>query len=640
MAVSFATLYVVAGLLGRATVIDGTSLALVWPAAGLPLLWFLLRGAGLRSIDLPLLVVVAAVVMLLSGAGPGVALVATVTNVGQTLIAAALVRRWCPELYGAGGTRPLDSPAALARLATAIAVGMAVGATAGTLGLAVLGREADAVTLALWFGRNLCGALTAATVGLLVAERLSRPAPRPPLLSGGAGGRVELVVAVAFAVGAHAVAFAFGDLPLAFALLASTVWFGARFATLVAVGQICLTGVVLVTATLNDLGPFVTDADPAASALVAQLYVVTTILLGLALATGRDENHRLADELRTAEADAVYQARLLDAVVANIDSGIVVVDDASEIRFRNDAAASMIGRDPALASEGEVGGRLRDAVQRALGGEQVRGLELAVGSEGERILDVSAALLPRDGRRGRGRALLVFRDATTEHAHRTELLAFAGVVAHDLRNPLAAIEGWTDLLDEHLEHDEVELDLDLGRQFVTRVRSSSGRMRELIEDLLTHAESRDRELKLVRVDLGAVATEVARSRGAETQVSCQLPMPAVQADPVLLRQLLDNLLGNALKYVAADTRPEIRVSAHPAGPGLVCVAVADNGIGLPEGEHELVFSEFHRVHHQYDGSGLGLAICRRIVGRHGGTIRAYDNPAGQGTVFELTLPAD
>ncbi|SDD90944.1 ATP-binding protein [Nocardioides lianchengensis] len=636
VAVGCAVLYVAAGLLGRALLVEGTSLSLVWPAAGLPLLWFLLRRVRVRSIDVPLLAVAAATVLALTGTGgPETALV-TATTVGQTLLAAALLRRWCPDLYGAGGTRPLDNPRMLALLVAAIALAMAAGAGVGTLGLAVLGRDPEPVTLALWFGRNLCGALVVTAPGLLVAERLARPRPRPPVLAGGSGGPAELVVASIFTIVVHAVTFGFGELSLAFVLVAATVWFGTRFPTLVLAVQTGLTGIVVVVATLDDIGPFVAVDEPGVPALLAQLYVVSTIVIGLALATGRDESRRLTDELRTAEADAVYQARLLDAVVATIDSGIAVVDDVGEIRFRNEAAAAVIGDGPALGSEGEVASRLRDAVRRALGGDLVRGLELVVGTDGEQILEVSATPLPRDGRRDRGRVLVLFRDATTEHDQRVELLAFAGVVAHDLRNPLAAIEGWTDLIDEHLERDELELDL--SRQFVARVRSSSARMRDLIDDLLAHAESRDRELKVVPVDLAAVVGEVARARGADEQISCRGAVPSVCVDPVLVRQLLDNLLGNALKYVAPGTVPAIEVSGEREGD-LVRVAVADNGIGLPAGEHELVFTEFHRAHHrEYDGSGLGLAICRRIVTRHGGTIRAYDNPAGRGTVFEMTLP--
>jgi signal transduction histidine kinase len=113
----------------------------------------------------------------------------------------------------------------------------------------------------------------------------------------------------------------------------------------------------------------------------------------------------------------------------------------------------------------------------------------------------------------------------------------------------------------------------------------------------------------------------------------------VYADRVLVDQLLENLIGNALKYVGDGVRPDVRVDGHRAQPGWVRVTVTDNGIGLPPGEHESVFEEFHRAHPgDYDGTGLGLAIARRIVHRHGGTIQARDHEDG-GAVFEFTLPA-
>ena len=115
-------------------------------------------------------------------------------------------------------------------------------------------------------------------------------------------------------------------------------------------------------------------------------------------------------------------------------------------------------------------------------------------------------------------------------------------------------------------------------------------------------------------------------------------IPPVHGDRVLIDQVLENLIGNALKYVTAGVRPEVDVRGC-ADQGMVRVTVTDNGIGLPEGQHESIFAEFHRVHPAgYEGTGLGLAIARRIVTRHGGTIVARDNPAG-GTVFEFTLPS-
>jgi signal transduction histidine kinase len=266
----------------------------------------------------------------------------------------------------------------------------------------------------------------------------------------------------------------------------------------------------------------------------------------------------------------------------------------------------------------------------------VRDLELrTVGDAGPRILAVSAVPLPRDLRRDRARALVLSRDVTSEHAHREELSAFAGVVAHDLRNPLAAIDGWTEMISDELEAGE--LDPDLAHEFVSRVRSSSARMHALIGDLLDHATSDARALDPARVDVAAMVAEVAAARHAEGAISCG-PIPAVAADPVLLRQVVDNLLGNALKYVVPGEEPKVEVTGE-ATDGLVVISVADHGIGLPAGEHDRIFDEFHRAHFRdYEGSGLGLSICRRIVSRHGGTIVARDNPAGRGTVFEFTLP--
>jgi signal transduction histidine kinase len=163
-------------------------------------------------------------------------------------------------------------------------------------------------------------------------------------------------------------------------------------------------------------------------------------------------------------------------------------------------------------------------------------------------------------------------------------------------------------------------------------------MRELIRDLLAHATSSSRAIVPSRVDLTALVAEVVGARHAEGQVR-HGRLPAVAGDPVLVRQVLDNLVGNALKYVAPGTEPRVGVTARVTGD-LVRVCVSDNGVGVPPGEHERIFEEFHRAHYRdFEGSGLGLAICRRIITRHGGTIVARDNPAGQGTVFEFTLPA-
>ncbi len=648
-ALGYALLYVSLGFVGRSTTIDGTTFALIWPAGGVAVLWFLVRGARILSVDTVLLAACTLGVNWVTGAPLDASLVLVATNVLQTLVAVTLLRRWCPQLWGCGGQRPLDSPRLLGRYLTATALATAAGALMGTLAFAAVRGEADAIGGLLWFGRNLCSVLTVTTVGLLLGQRLTSPRPRPPLTEVGPAGRLELVAAVVFTLTMYVLAFVFDDLPLAFPLLATTAWLSLRFATLMSAGYATLIGASTIILTLFGIGPFARVDNAEVGALLAQLYVMTIVVTALALSTGRDERQALAAELRRTEAQAVYEGSLRDAIIGSMTEGILVVDDAGEFLIRNRAAAEVLGTSASglvrssldgLVSRHLDGTVLREDERpavRALRGETVRNMELLVGDDAPgRVLAVSAVPLPRDTVRDRARALLLCRDMTSEHAHREELAAFAGVVAHDLRNPLAAIDGWTEMMADEL--DGGSLTPELAREYVSRVRSSSSRMRELIGDLLAHATSNARDLNLSPVDVGALVAEVVTARNAHDRVSCG-PMPHARADAVLIRQVLDNLVGNALKYVAPGRQPRVEVTGCGSEEGGLTVRVADNGVGLPAGEHEKIFEEFHRAHHrEYEGSGLGLSICRRIVHRHGGAISAFDNPQGQGTVFEFTLP--
>jgi signal transduction histidine kinase len=115
----------------------------------------------------------------------------------------------------------------------------------------------------------------------------------------------------------------------------------------------------------------------------------------------------------------------------------------------------------------------------------------------------------------------------------------------------------------------------------------------------------------------------------------------VEADPVLTRQLLENLVGNAVRYTAPGITPSVAISGARDPAGFVRVHVDDNGIGIPADQRDTVFDNFHRAHRSagYPGSGLGLTICKRIVERHGGTISAGENPDHAGTRITFTLPA-
>jgi signal transduction histidine kinase len=182
---------------------------------------------------------------------------------------------------------------------------------------------------------------------------------------------------------------------------------------------------------------------------------------------------------------------------------------------------------------------------------------------------------------------------------------------------------------------------------------AAGRMQTLINDLLALARIATAAQPFVPVDLATVVggvlgdleTQIARCGGHVTVG----PLPTVDADPLQLRQLLQNLIGNALKFQRPDCPPEVTISAEiidapaTASTGSAPwyrLAVRDTGIGFDQQYAEHIFRVFERLHGrtEYEGTGIGLALCRQIVERHGGDIRAEGMP-GQGATFLVTLPA-
>lgn len=188
---------------------------------------------------------------------------------------------------------------------------------------------------------------------------------------------------------------------------------------------------------------------------------------------------------------------------------------------------------------------------------------------------------------------------------------------------------------------------DTGRDYLDRMLASAGRMSRLIDDLLTFSRVATHARPPEVVDLAAVARDAvsdlevqAERTGGRIEVG---PLPAVEADPTQVRQLIQNLVGNALKFHKSGEAPVVRVSGRltAGGPRPACeIEVSDNGIGFDEKYLDRIFAVFQRLHgrDEYDGTGVGLAICKKIVERHGGTITARSKP-GQGATFVVTLPA-
>jgi signal transduction histidine kinase len=258
---------------------------------------------------------------------------------------------------------------------------------------------------------------------------------------------------------------------------------------------------------------------------------------------------------------------------------------------------------------------------------------------------ISVSGRPLDPSAGQPGAVAIFHDITALREQAAELRAFAGVAAHDLRTPLAAVAGFAELLQDDLTE---RFGDDLGPQaahYLGRMTTGLDRMQKLITDLLTFSAARDRPLHLEPVDLQTLVTAVVSERTAHLRTGTLFPdvytgaLPAVRADAAMMHQLMDHLIGNALKYTLPGQAARIDISAHSrSGDGHVRIEIADRGIGIPGGQHDEIVKSFHRAHSGGPkGSGLGLAICQRIAGRHGGTIAVSDNPGG-GTRVAVTLP--
>ena len=227
-----------------------------------------------------------------------------------------------------------------------------------------------------------------------------------------------------------------------------------------------------------------------------------------------------------------------------------------------------------------------------------------------------------------------------------ELEAFSREISHDLKAPLAGICGYAQLL-THMDFGyPPPPDYD---DFVAEINRGTERMRRLVDDVLAYSTARGARLHVATIDLAALVDDVVADRVLEPPRPGALPrpapritwenLPAVRGDHGMLRRLLENLLGNALKYVRPGETARVHVSARPGEDGMVRVEVTDQGVGIPDGQHEAIFAELHRAHPDaYPGTGLGLTICRRIVQRLGGVIGADPHFRGGARIW-FTLPA-
>ncbi len=242
---------------------------------------------------------------------------------------------------------------------------------------------------------------------------------------------------------------------------------------------------------------------------------------------------------------------------------------------------------------------------------------------------------------------------TQSYAHELELKNrdlrdFAAVASHDLQEPLRKIR----VFSEMLGMDKGDVLGEEGVGYLERMQKAAVRMQSMLDGLLVYSRLDSRAKPLAWTDLNEVAREALADLelqimrlGGQVEVA---PLPWIEAEPTQMRQLLQNLIGNGLKFHRPDEPPAVKVwaekvleaeRAEPAAPEQVRIVVQDNGIGFDDSYLPRLFQPFQRLHgrNEYPGEGMGLAICRRVVERHAGTITAHSQP-GQGATFIVALP--
>ena len=369
-------------------------------------------------------------------------------------------------------------------------------------------------------------------------------------------------------------------------------------------------------------------------------------LVGVGVAAGLSSRRITSDALELQKTSAL-QRTLLDSTV----DGICLTDAAGNLVLAN-APLECFAAELELSEHGTVAERLLSLADRTteptrfrermetLGSELVASEDEFELTESQRVFRGQTAPVVRPDGTVIAR-IWTLREVTADRHLERLRDAFVGAVSHELRTPLTSISGFLEMLGDEesgLSHS--------GRTYLEVLRRSTGRLQKIVEDLLLVAQIEANRLELdpVAADLAELAAEaveaalpVAAAKGVQLRLDARGTLP-VEVDAGRLRQVLDNLVSNAVKFTPDGG--SVTMSASNGGDR-VCVEVADTGIGIPRDEVGQLFSRFYRAstatRRAIPGTGLGLVIARAIVEGHGGTI-SLESSENEGTRVSVTLP--
>ncbi len=346
---------------------------------------------------------------------------------------------------------------------------------------------------------------------------------------------------------------------------------------------------------------------------------------------------KLAEELARRATMAIENARLYREteeraqaarVLAAIGDGVLLVDRSGRVRLWNSAAERITG----LGEDAVLGRRLEDAVP----GWQTGTVPLEI--EGRELWLSVSSVATEDG------TVYAFRDLTNERALEMMRQDLVATVSHELRTPLAAIYGAA----VTLRRDDVELEDQLQSKLLEVIAEESGRLSEIVNDLLLASQLDTGKLQAnVEAcdprEIAAVELEAARMHvpdSIELRLTAPEVLPAVSADPGQLRQVLSNLIDNAIKY--SPSGGAVTVALEPRDR-FVRFSVSDDGLGIPRDEQSRIFEKFYRLDPDMTqgigGTGLGLYICRELVRRVDGRIWV-ESDGDSGSTFVVEIPRE